>query len=77
MEDKIYILNNNIEELMKKKFGKSVDLDEIQEAQLKKLIFDLRMSMLDIRNMYEEELHQWRVCQNDAILSFHGKFSYH
>lgn len=67
MEDRIYTLNNNIAECMKKKFGKAIDLDEVQEALLKKLIFDLRMSMLDIRSMYEEELHLWRVRQCNAI----------
>ncbi|GJQ65650.1 hypothetical protein Trydic_g7740 [Trypoxylus dichotomus] len=61
MENRIYRLNNTIAESMKKKFGKVVDLDEVQEALIKKLIFDLRMSMLDISTMFEDELHMWKV----------------
>lgn len=59
MERTITRLKGEIVELMKRKFGREVDIDELEEVQLKRMVFDLRMSLLDVRSLYERELDLW------------------
>lgn len=61
MEGTISSMKEDIAETMRTKFGKVVDLDEIQEAYLKRLVFDLRMSKINVRSIYEHELKLWQV----------------
>lgn len=61
MEGTIHELKEKIEIVMKQRFGRVVDLNDVQEALLKKLVFNLRMSMLDIKALYEAELSLWMV----------------
>ena len=61
MEKSIQELKEKIEILMKQRFGRVVDLDDVQEALLKKLVFNLKMSKLDIKRLYEAELSLWTV----------------
>lgn len=61
MEKKIADIKADTTESMKRKFGRKIDLDEIQEAYLRRLVFDLRMSKIDVRSLYEQELKSWKV----------------
>lgn len=68
-------LKKEILELMIIKFGRKVDIDEIEEAHLRKLVLELRMSKTDIRSLYEHELHMWKVRINFS-LKLIGSISY-
>ncbi|RZC43160.1 thyroid receptor-interacting protein 11 [Asbolus verrucosus] len=47
------------EAMLKRTFGKD-DLAELEEVLLKKIIHDLRLSMMDIKGMYIDQLHYWQ-----------------
>lgn len=57
-------LRDDIKELLIQKFGSIVDIDDVEEAYLKKLVYDLRMSQTDIKSLYLEEMQYWRVILN-------------
>lgn len=54
-------LRESINELLIQKFGSVVDIDDVEEAYLKKLVYDLRMSQTDIKSLYVEEMQYWKV----------------
>lgn len=43
-------------------FTKPVTLDELEEADLKKMILELRLSNENFKEFYEDELNSWNVC---------------
>lgn len=66
-------MKEDIVETMKIKFGRVIDLDEIQEAYLRRLIFELRMSRMTIREAYEHELRIWQVTIKKLCFQFFTK----
>lgn len=78
MRRKVYTLKQEIVRMFKIKFGKEVDINELEcavlersfqktyvneleEVVLKKLVYDLRMKMTDVRGIYINELELWQV----------------
>lgn len=78
MRQKITNLKNHISELMLSKFGKKINLselelvmlqqtvnksciNELEEVVLKKLVYELRIKMSDIKQIYIKELNMWNV----------------
>lgn len=53
-------LRKDLLELMIQKFGKKVDIDEMEEVQLRRMVLDLRLSRLDLKSLYEHELKLWK-----------------
>jgi predicted ribosome quality control (RQC) complex YloA/Tae2 family protein len=45
--------------MLKRTFGKD-DLHDLEEVLLKKIVHDLRLSMMDIKGMYIDELNFWK-----------------
>lgn len=74
MQLNIEKLKKDIIEKMKLRFGREVDLDELEEVQLKRMVMDLRLSQLDIRSLYEKEIHLWRVSSHLATYTLLHKY---
>lgn len=54
-------LKEQVKETMMIKFGSIIDVDELEEANLRQLVNNLRMSQIDIKSLYETEMQHWRV----------------
>lgn len=63
MENKIKSLKKRILDEMKLKFGSKVDIDDLEEATLRRLVLELRVAMLNIRDELEKQLSSW----NDTL----------
>lgn len=78
MRRKVHALKQEIVRMLKIKFGKEVDINELEcavlqrsfqktyvneleEVLLKKLVYDLRIKMTDVRSIYISELENWQV----------------
>lgn len=59
MSAQIRGLNKQIEDEMITKFGSKIEIDELEEAVLRRLVQELRLAMLNIKEMYQKELTQW------------------
>ncbi|KAJ3657744.1 hypothetical protein Zmor_009527 [Zophobas morio] len=55
---KIVDINEIEEAMLKRTFGKD-DLHDLEEVLLKKIVHDLRLSMMDIKSMYINDLNFW------------------
>lgn len=64
-------LKDEIKETMIQKFGVVIKLDEIEEAYLRKLVYELRMSQTDIKCLYEEEMRFWKVTATKTNFTLH------
>jgi hypothetical protein len=64
MAEKIHRLKKDITECMHKKFGGKIDLDELQEAVLKRLVAEMKSSRKDIRRAYERKITAMQVDMN-------------
>lgn len=79
MQRKSHCLKRDIKRLLKIKFGKEVDINELEmavlrrsfqknmvneleEVVLKKLVYELRIKMADVRGLYINALKSWQVC---------------
>lgn len=79
MQQKSRCLTRDIKRLLKIKFGKEVDINELEmavlqrsfqknvvneleEVVLKKLVYELRIKMADVRGIYIDALKRWQVC---------------
>lgn len=69
----IEALKREIKETMIQKIGCIVDIDEIEEAYLRRLAHDLRLTEVDIKSLYIEETNLWKVNLNntDSSLFLH------
>ncbi|XP_055610904.1 cilia- and flagella-associated protein 44 isoform X2 [Uranotaenia lowii] len=54
MEQKIHSLKEELTETMIKKFGRVVNLDELEETILRKFAFEIRANMDEVKKSYEE-----------------------
>lgn len=87
MERKSHSLKRDIKRLLKIKFGKEVDINELEiavlqrsfqknmvneleEVVLKKLVYELRIKMTDVRGLYIQELERWQVKDKITKLLF-------
>lgn len=61
MEEHICELNRDLQTAMVKKFGMSVNLDELQEAILNRFAFMLRTNFEDIKKEYSKKLEELKV----------------
>lgn len=68
---KVVDINEIEEAMLKRTFGKD-DLHDLEEVLLKKIVHDLRLSMMDIKGMYIEELNFWR----DQIVQTQKELTY-
>ncbi|XP_022906281.2 cilia- and flagella-associated protein 44 [Onthophagus taurus] len=59
MEKTILHSYEEVSELMRIKFGKCVNIDEITESSLKRMICEMKLTMMDIRSLYEKEIIFW------------------
>lgn len=79
MQRKSHCLTRDIKRLLKIKFGKEVDINELEmavlqrsfqknvvneleEVVLKKLVYEMRIKMADVRGIYIDALERWQVC---------------
>ncbi|XP_066154142.1 cilia- and flagella-associated protein 44 isoform X2 [Euwallacea fornicatus] len=77
MQNKALCLKQDIQRLLKIKFGKEVDIgelemtaskrsfqknvvNELEEVVLKKLVYELRINMADVKGIYIAELEHWQ-----------------
>ncbi|XP_064214804.1 cilia- and flagella-associated protein 44 isoform X1 [Tribolium castaneum] len=89
MATRIKYLQEVITDKMKMKFGKVIDINEIEvamlkrtfgrddlhdleEVLLKKIVHDLRLSMMDIKGLYIDQLHFWKekISQTQKELTY-------
>lgn len=61
MDTQILNLKEEISEAMMKKFGMVVSLDELEEAILSKMVFDMRKNVNDIKAQYAHRIAQEKV----------------
>lgn len=61
MEEYICELNRDLQQAMVKKFGMSVNLDELQETILNRFAFMLRSNFDDIKKEYAKKLEELKV----------------
>lgn len=61
MNNQISKLKADIVDLMLIKFGRKVNIDELEESILKRLVQDLRFALLKFGEDYERELENCRV----------------
>ncbi|XP_017782969.1 PREDICTED: uncharacterized protein LOC108567166 [Nicrophorus vespilloides] len=59
MQSTMKSIRREIADEMTIQFGGPVNIDELQEFLLKKLIFNLKLSMIDIKSMFIKELEYW------------------
>lgn len=62
MEEYICDLNRDIRQAMVKKFGMSVNLDELQETILNRFAFMIRSNFEDIKKEYAKKVEELKVC---------------
>lgn len=56
-------LKDKVKETMMIKFGNLIDVDELEEVNLRCFVTNLRMSQIDIKSLYESETQHWIVSQ--------------
>lgn len=61
MAKQISNLKKQIKEAMIRKFGTVVDLNEVEESYLRRLVLDLRLSSVDFQSMYQAEIELYDV----------------
>ncbi len=61
MEEYICELNRDLQQAMVKKFGMSVNLDELQETILNRFAFMLRSNFEDIKKEYAKKVEELKV----------------
>lgn len=61
MEKLIHDLEESYEEEMIKKFGMKVDLDELEEGILRKMVYDIRATTVDIQKEYNTKARELRT----------------
>ncbi|XP_026479521.1 cilia- and flagella-associated protein 44-like [Ctenocephalides felis] len=71
MEERIRKLRESIAEVMYRKFNQIIDLDQLEEAILKKLVHDLRFRMADVQKSYDKEIAKWKqtLCTKQLEMS--------
>lgn len=61
MEEYICELNRDLRQAMVKKFGMSVNLDELQETILNRFAFTIRSNFEDIKQEYAKKVDELKV----------------
>ncbi|XP_058463045.1 cilia- and flagella-associated protein 44 isoform X2 [Malaya genurostris] len=61
MEQQIIELKEQLNEAMIKKFGRIVDLDELEETILRKFAFEIRANMDDVKKAYAERTRDLKI----------------
>lgn len=65
MAAKIRSMKKKIIHEMKIKFGSKVNVDELEEAILRRLVMELRVAMLNIGEEYDKQVHEWEDIMAD------------
>lgn len=61
MENRIVTLKDEINETMMKKFGMVVSLDDLEEAILSKMVYDMRTNVDDVKIQYDHRINEEKV----------------
>jgi hypothetical protein len=61
MVEMIHKLKQDIKECMCRKFGGEIDLDELEEAILRRHVAEMKSSMKDIMKAYERKISAMQV----------------
>lgn len=71
MEQQIQELKDQIKDAMMKKFGMAVNLDELQEALLRKLLFEIRLNIDDVRSEFGRKIEKQKrmLCEREIELT--------
>jgi translation initiation factor IF-3 len=64
MTEMIHKLKGDIKKCMLRKFGREIDLDELEESVLQKLVAKLPYSTNDIKKAYERRILEMQVVMN-------------
>jgi hypothetical protein len=71
MTEMIHKLKEDITECMLRKFSGEIDLDELEEAILRRLVAQIKSSTKDIKKAYERRILEMQVvmsCRAQSIL---------
>jgi hypothetical protein len=60
----IHKLKDDIRECMLRKFGQEIDLDELEESILQRLVAKIKYSTKDIKKAYERRILEMQVVIN-------------
>ena len=61
MTERIRLLKEDISECMYRKFNGKVNLDELEEAILRRLVAEMRTSLGDVKKEYENKILELQV----------------
>lgn len=61
MEHQILDLKEEIDSAMIKKFGRVVDLDELEEAILRRFVYEMRTNKEDVKKEYAKKINEVKV----------------
>lgn len=61
MDSRIVDLKDEINQTMMKKFGMVVSLDDLEEAILSKMVYDMRANVDDVKNQYDHRINDEKV----------------
>jgi hypothetical protein len=64
MTEMIHKLKEDITECMLRKFGREIDLDELEESVLQRLVAEMKYSTKDIKKTYESRILEMQVIIN-------------
>lgn len=64
MTEMIHKLKADIKEGMRRKFGREIDLDELEESVLRRLVAEMKYSTKDIKKAYERRRLEMQVVIN-------------
>lgn len=68
MDNIITELNAEISVQSHNRFGSIVNIEELESSVLRRLVHELRISMVNVRKGYEKELAQFNVCIFEAFV---------
>ena len=61
MMERKRVLKEDISECMFRKFNGKIDLDEIEEGIIKRLVAEMRNSLGDIKKIYDKKIQELEV----------------
>jgi predicted chitinase len=64
MAEMIHKLKEDITECMLRKFGREIDLNELEESILRRLVAEMKYSTKDIKKAYERRILEMQVAMN-------------
>lgn len=68
MEQRILELKEEINSAMMKKFGRIIDLDELEEAILRRFVFEMSTNKEDVKKEYARKINEVKVSLSCRVL---------